>query len=41
MRFDAKIAPNFADSNMQLSDGFAGSPVGASLPLILGDRLKS
>ncbi len=38
IRFDALIAPDFVDSNMTLTDGFAGGPAGESLRLILGDR---
>lgn len=37
-RFDAELDPSFPDSEMELTDGFAGGPRGERLPILLTDR---
>ncbi|KAK2685465.1 hypothetical protein QWA68_015695, partial [Fusarium oxysporum] len=37
-RFDAELDPSFPDSEMELTDGFAGGPRGERLPILLKDR---
>lgn len=37
-RFDLKLADNFDDSDMAMTDGFSGGPVGRRLPMHLSVR---